>query len=339
MTTTSTPRLLTARTNKRCTINTPESCLSSCQGHTTKDWGTKGQVTDQLGPRSYKVMTLDGEHSSVGHEKRGSIQGRIKDDVCTPKERISQVAKWCSDRGQLKWDEALNRSYIPDFLVDERQQLLICDPFIVSRHGLTLKRFTDISLNKYKRLHSYGTASYMTIISTYKRVLHVRHPFERLIEAFKPPPRSLSRKALYTSIWNTIEADAKERERSPKFKHFAQYVARRIETHNSSSLWKPYYNACHPCWVKFDFIVRSEKSMPTCNCYSASDDLQGELGYHIQTKEDSATLSKRIDAYQDVDNKTMNILQSYFSSDMSLFGYQFSAKLQGSCWYNQTGCC
>ncbi|ELU05405.1 hypothetical protein CAPTEDRAFT_225242 [Capitella teleta] len=266
---------------------------------------------------------------------------RIKVDICTPEERLTEISKWCSARGMLSWEQPLNRSLLRDFIVDERQQMLICDPLLIGRFEINAPRMTDIVLRNigYRRLRKYNQKSYDHIMSTYTKVLRLRHPYERLVAGFQPGTEGLSRRPLNMAIWNTLKTRPRDRKQGPTFKMYAQYAAKMIQNNTISYVWKPYLKACHPCALQYDFVVRSEKSMPTCNCYSASDDLQGELGYHIQTKEDSATLSKRIDAYQDVDNKTMNILQSYFSSDMSLFGYQFSAKLQGSCWYNQTGCC
>ena len=102
----------------------------------------------------------------------------------------------------------------------------------------------------------------------------VRHPFERLVSAYRDKFELANKYSYVYSLYvgkilglnkklksNLMIENAKSlnvvRSRRPSFSEFVDYLLRE-EVHNYNDHWRPYWLHCHLCEMEFDVIGKME---------------------------------------------------------------------------------
>lgn len=170
------------------------------------------------------------------------------------------------------------------------------------------------------------------MLQTFYKVMFVRDPLERLVNAYKSKLVPTWSKYFHKSFGSKI---IKKYRKNPKpldvkngnnvkFDEFARYI---IDTEHEgvTSLnehWQQYYKICHPCIVNYNFIGTHE------NAEEDTEKVLSRVGakkllkapYMTETKQ---LLDKELEGlYKTMDPKDLNNLFKIYSPDYTLFGYQ-----------------
>ena len=144
---------------------------------------------------------------------------------------------------------------------------------------LHVNRLTDISrklahegniTEKYLLpLKNYKSEEIKLRMKSYFKFLFVREPFERIVSAYlnkfknaKSSPRYRKRIGTYIVAKyrsNATEAALREGD-DVTFQEFVRYLIdpRTRKKVPFDNHWQPFYELCHPCFVKYDFIGKFE---------------------------------------------------------------------------------
>ena len=131
------------------------------------------------------------------------------------------------------------------------------------------------SLGYFRYLNQYSPEEIVHRLNTYYKFLFVRHPFERLVSAYRNKFVDSYNYTLFKEMYGRFIIRKYRRnadKRSLKtgdgvsFSEFAEFL------HNSDSEfmdwhWKQYDTLCHPCLIYYDFIGHFE------NLYEEADQL------------------------------------------------------------------
>nr|CAD7457429.1 unnamed protein product [Timema tahoe] len=118
----------------------------------------------------------------------------------------------------------------------------------------------------FTKLSKYSTADINILLKTYTKFLFVRHPFERLLSAFrnKLEQHYLSSKYFQSRFGRFIikhyrvNASNESLLKGDDVK-FSEFVAYLIDQKNKfNEHWKPIYDLCHPCLINYDIIGKYE---------------------------------------------------------------------------------
>ena len=129
----------------------------------------------------------------------------------------------------------------------------------------------------HRMLGEFGLSkeTYTDKLQTYTKFIVVRHPFDRLLSAYRDKafPNLLNGKihGYYYKIKKSVLRrsrhilTAQERQSYvPTFEEFAQHVLLTSNIH-----WNSYAFRCDPCHINYDYIIRLE-TLSTDNCFLAT---------------------------------------------------------------------
>lgn len=174
------------------------------------------------------------------------------------------------------------------------------------------------------------------VLRRYYKVMFVRHPFDRLVSAFrdKAEKSRKEREYFYEKYWDPIMKKYRSEENldnnsKPTFQEFIRYL---LETNPSyyDNHWAFYWSRCEPCLVEYDFIGKLEDSF---------EDFQ-QVSRQLQVKYFS---SKPTNSYRKIyRNYFYNLtaedvskLHSIYKLDFEIFGYNLE-EFFGTPNYNQS---
>nr|CAD7400185.1 unnamed protein product [Timema cristinae] len=118
----------------------------------------------------------------------------------------------------------------------------------------------------FTKLSNYATTDINILLKTYTKFLFVRHPFERLLSAYrnKLQQHYLSSKYFQSRFGRFIikhyrvNASNESLLKGDDVK-FSEFVAYLIDQKNKfNEHWKPIYDLCHPCLINYDIIGKYE---------------------------------------------------------------------------------
>jgi len=179
--------------------------------------------------------------------------------------------------------------------------------------------------NYYKVQYRLSPSIEEVLRSNETKFLVVRHPFDRLLSAFLDRilnPGTDQAKYHVPQMRRNNSVD------EPTFRDFLAYVAGgAIDPH-----WRPYHEACSPCLVSYQWILRLEDPL----LKAEEEELMNRSGMGVYTgfapknmKTPGGTSSKNRQFYRDVDCDVLKSLHERYQSDFLLFQYHFSEYLQG----------
>lgn len=114
------------------------------------------------------------------------------------------------------------------------------------------------------------TEEMVELLSKITRFIIVRHPFERILSAYRDKLEHRKGREYYYKKYgiHIVQAhrtsDLKQYE--PTFEEFLQFI---VETRRFDEHWRPYYIECAPCELNYQFILKTE-SLDTEQTYFAT---------------------------------------------------------------------
>lgn len=95
-------------------------------------------------------------------------------------------------------------------------------------------------------------------MNTTTKFFIVRHPFERLLSAFRDKLED-EKKTYYNDKYGKYIIKwyrlGEENRTVPYFEEFLKYI---VHEKSFDEHWRPYYQECAPCFVKYDYILKME---------------------------------------------------------------------------------
>ncbi|XP_067912864.1 carbohydrate sulfotransferase 12-like [Heterodontus francisci] len=230
--------------------------------------------------------------SPIDHSKpEASNQSFTKS--CTPCleqiERTKRIHEVCTDPkfsfwGKSKSFEDLQNRRLSNFIINDKLQIIYCAiPKVASSHWKQVLYLLKQNFGKqgpvkmpwsihdyFKRSQKQRPFQKWMLQKNNIKFLFVRHPFVRLISAYQDkienPNKYFYRYSFhmlryYGKMSNPPFTAWKARKAGIKatFSHFIQYLLDpRRPMGQLNNHWRPIYQLCHPCQVKYDFIGKLE---------------------------------------------------------------------------------
>ncbi|XP_077292620.1 carbohydrate sulfotransferase 11-like [Arctopsyche grandis] len=118
----------------------------------------------------------------------------------------------------------------------------------------------DIQVSKLaKKAYPYlGAMRVYDLLNTSKKFMIVRHPFERLLSAFRDKLEDVDKTyyhekyGKYIMKWYRVQPDDRA---VPYFEEFLKYI---VNEKSFDEHWRPYFQECAPCFVDYDIILKME---------------------------------------------------------------------------------
>ena len=300
------------------------------------------------------------------------FSGRIATRVCTQWERIQHVKKKCD---QLR--ASINQKYLGyplKVLSDELHRLLYC---YMSKVGCTALKMHIVKANAEvlglenlvppddlgMRIHGGGVVDQFQLLPlqtmteqerharwmTYFRLTAARHPFDRLISAwrdkvvninqseFQKWPREIlqhNRPELFENTTSAL-AESEHPEQilgAPRFDEFLQWI---YDKRKANVHWDTSVESCHVCATDWDAILRIETM--SADEGILKERLNGDLPIEkaedlavIHSMQDESELSKlhlakELPLWRNISQPVVEYFLQKYSIDMEIFGYQWDS--------------
>ncbi|ELT88357.1 hypothetical protein CAPTEDRAFT_26157, partial [Capitella teleta] len=220
------------------------------------------------------------------------------------------------------------------FLVDDKHQLLYCGfekaastswlkHFVRAsgkwKKGHTWIRGKGIERYGFKHLHSLPEKEARDRLQTYRKMLVVRHPLDRLVSAWRDKlvmKDSPYRKTIGKRIIRKFRGSYNEGDLAT-FDEFANFVA----IGSSNPHWGTFRNS-KPCLVRYDYISRTE------TVEQDSGDIMAALGLgdhlpaiHAHRSTGLHSMETHLWQFENVSRKIYDKLLDIYQTDMDIFGY------------------
>ncbi|KAK9497189.1 hypothetical protein O3M35_004554 [Rhynocoris fuscipes] len=264
-------------------------------------------------------------------------------------ERLEHVNKICQryKSNSVRLDLLQNREVLDHILVDSKHHLLYC--YVPKVACTNWKRIlmilngvintTDVlsipadlahSRRVLSSLANFTASNVQNILNSYKKFLFVRHPFERLVSAFrnKLEPNSMRSKYFQLRLGKYIAKRyrTKSNSSSPQnddvtFEEFISYLTQsngdKLNEH-----WQAIDNLCSPCSITYDFIGKYETLQADSNYLLKSIGVENIIfpaGPKIHTTSDHLNMYfRRLPAAK------IKELYKIYEMDFRLFSYDLS---------------
>ncbi|ELT88384.1 hypothetical protein CAPTEDRAFT_26156, partial [Capitella teleta] len=220
------------------------------------------------------------------------------------------------------------------FLVDDKHQLLYCG-FAKAASTSWLRHFVRASgkwkkgqmsirgkgIERYgfKHLHSLPEKEARDRLQTYRKMIVVRHPLDRLVSAWRDKlvmKDSPYRETIGKRIIRKFRGSYNEGDLAT-FDEFAHFVA----IGSSDPHWGTFRN-CKPCLVRYDYISRTE------TVEQDSGDIMAALGLgdhlpaiHMHRSAGLHSMETHLWQFENVSRKIYDKLLDIYQTDMDIFGY------------------
>ena len=187
------------------------------------------------------------------------------------------------------------------------------------------------SLGYFRYLNQYSPEEIVHRLNTYYKFLFVRHPFERLVSAYRNKFVDSYNYTLFKEMYGRFiirkyrrNADKKSLKTGDgvSFSEFAEFL------HNSDSEfmdwhWKQYDTLCHPCLIYYDFIGHFEnlyeEADQLLDILQVSDTVKFPRNKTSQYKLSTKVIAKRY--LNSLSEKARKNLYDKYKHDFEMFGY------------------
>ncbi|XP_066505038.1 carbohydrate sulfotransferase 8 [Hoplias malabaricus] len=221
---------------------------------------------------------------SVLKQPRGGLYGQAENIRRLTKIQQSRrrqmrevCAKYRSSNSRMR---LVNRQHVSRIYVEDTYKLLYCE---VPKAGCSNWKRVLMVLqgeasstgeipheqvhygNHLKRLDSFSHQGILRRLETYRKVLFLREPFERLVSAFRDKfesPNSYYHPVFGKPIISKYRSNASKLAlrtgEGVTFKEFVQYL---LDVHRPVGMdihWEPVVQLCSPCLIDYDFIGKFE---------------------------------------------------------------------------------
>lgn len=184
--------------------------------------------------------------------------------------------------------------------------------------------------NLLLRLNSFSDSEVEHMLKTFTKFIFVRHPFERLLSAYrnKLEQHYLSSRYFQARFGRYIIKRYRKQPSEYALLHgddvtFEEFVAYVTDPENKAfnEHWKPIYSLCHPCSIHYDIIGKYE------TLYQDSDYILTKIGmknleFPYTSKPSKTTVNMR-KYYKNLTSESIWKLYDIYQLDFRLFGYTF----------------
>lgn len=166
-------------------------------------------------------------------------------------------------------------------------------------------------------------------LSKTKKFLVVRHPFERLLSAYRDKLEHIEGREYYyrrfgRHITYKYRKNKKENDTrlEPLFVEFLEFIAKEnyFDEH-----WVPYHETCMPCDIKYDYILKFESLNEEMSFLLLESGLQDLIDIRLEFKNvnhrGATTKSVTENYYKDVPLSLLKKIYSVYETDFKLFFY------------------
>ncbi|GFV69665.1 carbohydrate sulfotransferase 11 [Trichonephila clavipes] len=260
-------------------------------------------------------------------------------DVCDKDEIVAMRRIWRVATNRRFGKENYCKTKLCPVIVDEQKVLFFC--FIPKVASTSIKKFflniSDIPLNDTTRnnitaLHLAANDALRrispmyfptTTVNRFFKIMFVRHPFDRLVSAFRSkaePPRE-EVPYFYDRYWIPIMKKLRP-EGSPldriSFPEFVWYLTHTTER-DYDEHWAPYWSRCDPCLVDYNFIGKLETAQHDFPYAFGKVEIKSgpEWWSYVHPTQHSVALKY----FSTVPEEEIRRLYAIYRLDFELFGY------------------
>ena len=295
--------------------------------------------------------------------------------VCNTSQRTSYTQMHCNNN---HWAISSDKIAMPKYsLVDDVHKLVYCN--IPKAASISFRTYlgrlltanktfeikTRVDLNNagiyFKETHirqiiELNEADFDDVMRLYKRLIIVRHPFDRLRSAYDDKlskPNVLNVDTLDETKVQIINSFLREKQILPDnstfdpakdiltFSQFVELVANYYHVGFQNAHWRPMTESCNLCNVSYDFILRvetldsdMEKVYSYFKTVSAFNETQ-IISHENMTKQKQSTLTQKLSKmktrYLEIDENIINNLLNLYQIDFDVFGYGWNMTEGGTC--------
>ncbi|XP_045125793.1 carbohydrate sulfotransferase 11-like isoform X3 [Portunus trituberculatus] len=186
---------------------------------------------------------------------------------------LQQVRETCAT---MRFPNTLANTAIRHMVYDDKRKVIYCFiPKVAStswkRVFLLLTQEPKRNVSKMSRQAVHGSLPFLSSdmnkeekLRTYKKFMVVRHPFERILSAYRDKLEDweLADGAFPRKVKKRIERDNpnKKPDDNITFTEFIRFISEpgKVVPEQRDEHWLPMHELCHPCSVQYDFISKYE---------------------------------------------------------------------------------
>ncbi|KAL3867441.1 hypothetical protein ACJMK2_044643 [Sinanodonta woodiana] len=224
--------------------------------------------------------------------------------------------------------------YIPKVACTNLKRIFLILKGVVNTSNPLAIPYHDVHFSlkdKLKLLSNYTTSEAKTRLETYKKIIFVREPMERLLSAYinkftenETEFYETYGRKIIQHYRSSPSVESLEKGHDVKFEEFIRYITDKTVWGNSHEHWLQYESLCHPCHVQYDFIGKIE------SIDEDTDYLLHYLGASTKVmfpkrsdfKKEEKTKYKLIQYYQEIPKDLLERVLQEFRSDFVLFDYK-----------------
>lgn len=155
----------------------------------------------------------------------------------------------------------------------------------VKNYDDTIKVLQNIwQIKLFKFLCSFSVSFFIcsqTISETTKFII-VRHPFERLLSAYRDKLENIDNREYYYKKYGThivlkYRKNETIRNRTRLTPYFHEFLEFLVQDRYFDEHWVPYYKYCEPCLINYDYVLKFEHLSEEQRCFLKVTGLQKYL--------------------------------------------------------------
>ncbi|PSN31589.1 hypothetical protein C0J52_26828 [Blattella germanica] len=271
---------------------------------------------------------------------------RMESIMLEMKQRQLTVMDECHDSGRFKVDNILSQSNVVKVVyklfINRKHRLAWC-PIYKAGSSTWMYAFAAMSgiltpenLSRYKKgniqMNYLAKEGYPQIktrkqleenLKDVTRFIIVRHPFERILSAFRDKLEHRKDREFYYKRYGRqivkTQRTGNNTQAEPTFEEFLKFIvhARSFDEH-----WRPYYVECAPCELDYQFILKMEELNEEQTYFVTKFNLQEFLPSEVYKNPTGRTrleLSKKY--YSQVSRNLLAKVYQIYEFDFRLFNY------------------